>query len=215
MKEELITARDLETVLTDKDVVQKMQRDIKNVLMEGFDVMGDELKVNNEESNLSSIFSDNAAGLNWLFSYVTSNTNIWHKILNKHKNAIGIDFGIRYYVSHYLTIALYSLFIINDSNGDSMLEQGRTKYKKDLSNFYEIMKLFSIYNACFPRCKEYEQFCMKQFIRCTFNVCLLRVCFLFCFVLFFFCILACFGFDLCSTFSWVCFVINLFFVFLS
>ena len=159
----------------DDEDCEAIIRELKKELEEPLSQMGNisfkncQFGENKSSYSLLSLFNKNENALNWFFNYIKSNISDWSTTINSYDDADDIDdpdWGIRYYLCHYLTIGLYSLFVTNDSCGNALLEEGKRKYKTDLSNFFQFIRQFSIYNACYPRSRKHEQFSMKLFTRC-------------------------------------------------
>lgn len=130
---------------------------------------------------LLALFGENRNALDWLLSFVTSKLINWDVIIQNTIEHYGgkleiedVDFGVRYYVSHYLTIALHILFSGNNKKNNSKKNNNSsdkfmievTRYKDDLFYFNRLMWQFSIYNVCYPFSKESESFYLAQFTKC-------------------------------------------------
>ena len=118
-----------------------------------------------------SLFNNNKNALNWLLNFVADKIPNWRLFL--HDDDYEIDFGLKYYICHYFTIAFHCLFDDSDESKSKLFVETEIKEnensfrKRDLAPFYQLMGQFAIYNACFPRHDRNEEaFYLKLFGKC-------------------------------------------------
>ena len=119
----------------------------------------------------SSLFNNNSNAKNWLLEFIGNNIPNYRSFLQD--NDYEIDFGIKYYICHYITIVLYCLFENSDDPKSKLFIETEMKLnnnkfsKEDFKPFYELIRQFSVYNACFPRQDRSEEtFYLQLFAKC-------------------------------------------------
>ena len=115
------------------------------------------------------LFNNNENALNCLLDYVEKCIPNWHCFLSE--NDYEIDFGLKHYISHYITLVLHCLFENVDSTKSQSFVDTEMKQngfsKRDFEPFYELIRQFSVYNACCPRQDRNEEgFYLKRFAKC-------------------------------------------------
>ena len=120
-----------------------------------------------------SLFNNNKNALNWLLNFIAEKIPSWRLFLQN--NDYEIDFGLKYYICHYFTLAFHCLF--DDSNDsksklfvETEMKENETSFPKtDIEPFYKLIQQFGVYNACFPhdeQDKSEETFYLKLFNKC-------------------------------------------------
>ena len=130
----------------------------------------------------SSLFNNNKHALNWLLKFISDKVPNWNLFLQD--NDYEIDFGLKYYICHYITLIFYCLFENNNNNPQSelfveteMKGHENTFAKADIEPFYKVIQQFGVYNACFPHQERSEEtFYLKLFNKC---MCIISIVFSF------------------------------------
>ena len=134
-------------------------------------------KFENGEKLLLPLFNGNKELLDWFANYFEKKLPNWSNYAQENNCD---DYVLQFYISHYLSILLFSLFVENDDENENKSRIVIPKFdKSDMKPFFELIEQYGIFNACFPKIssnEDDENFCLKQFIRCMFD----SICFLVC-----------------------------------
>ena len=114
---------------------------------------------------LLSLFSENEGLLKWFLAYFESKMPEWKTYVESESEN---DYVLSYYISHYLCLLLYSIFIEPSRNENNINICPFEGADISMKPFYDLIYQFAIYNTCFPKQsnKEDENHCLKQFMKC-------------------------------------------------
>ena len=135
---------------------------------------------------IETLFNDNKQALPWLIMTVFDKIIDYTSYISQ-----DYDYGLKYYITHYFTMILFSIFNPlkddrrNDSSSSSLSVDSHTVMtqassskthvwgnidcpcKDDLKPFYQLMRDFAYYNLCYPRQdRNEESFFLQMFSKC-------------------------------------------------
>ena len=129
---EICDSHNRESDPSGQDFINEVKDQLIEILASTISLMGEfsfdrcsmsEYRSENQRQWLLLLFQKNEKALDWFLSFVVSNIRDWDLIVRRTHKYFGgkfemdeIDFGARYYVAHYMTLALYSLFVSNNNN---------------------------------------------------------------------------------------------------
>ena len=117
----------------------------------------------------SSLFNNNKNAFHWLFNFISKKIPNFGLFLQDDDYCI--DFGLKYYICHYMTLVFYCLFENNNDTQSRLFVETELKMNgfkiADFQVFYQLIRQFAVYNVCFPRHDRGEEaFYLQLFGKC-------------------------------------------------